>query len=357
MKIGIIGCGAISDVYFKAGKIFDVFQIAACADLVLDRAREKAAGYGCRACTVDELLADPEIRMVVNLTVPQAHAEVALKALNAGKHVYNEKPLAVRREDARQILDFARQRQLRVGCAPDTFLGGGIQTALKLINDGWIGRPLAATAFVMHRLPKTVPAFLYQTGGGPMFDLGPYYLTTLIAFLGPVRRVAGITCIPFSRREAAPEGRLVDVETPTTLVGIMDFACGAVGTIATSFDVCRHSLPRIEVYGSEGTLSVPDPNTFGGPVRIVRAGSDEMKDIPLTHGYAEQSRGLGVADMAYGINSGRGHRANGELAYHVLDIMHAFHESSVVHRHVELESACEKPRPLPLGLEHGILDL
>jgi predicted dehydrogenase len=214
-------------------------------------------------------------------------------------------------------LEAARDRELLIGCAPDTFLGGGLQTCRKLIDDGWIGEPIAATAFMMchgHENWHPDPEFYYQVGGGPMFDMGPYYVTALIHLMGPVRR------------------------------------------IITSFDVWAARLPWIEVYGTEGSLAVPDPNGFDGPVVVRRAGASEWNAVPLTHGYTKPSRGIGVADIAYALHSGRPHRANGELAYHVLDIMHAFHQASQEGRHVELTSTCSRPEPLPLGLAEGTLD-
>jgi predicted dehydrogenase len=362
-KVGVIGCGNISGVYFEAGNTFDILDIVACADIIHDRARARAAEYHIpKACSVEKLLADPEIEIVVNLTIPKAHAEVGLAVLEAGKSVHNEKPLAITREDGRSLLEAARDRELLIGCAPDTFLGGGLQTCRKLIDDGWIGEPIAATAFMMcpgHENWHPDPEFYYQVGGGPMFDMGPYYLTALIHLMGPVRRVTGSARITFPERIITSQpkyGTKIKVDVPTHVAGLMDFANGAVATIITSFDVWAAQLPRIEVYGMEGSLAVPDPNGFGGPVLVQRAGASEWSGVPLTHGYTKQSRGIGVADMAYALHSGRPHRANGELAYHVLDIMHAFHQASQEGRHVELTSTCSRPESLPLGLAEGTLD-
>lgn len=363
VKIGIVGCGNISGIYFKAGKTFENLEIVACADLIMDRARAKAEEFGIpKACSVEELLADPEIQIVVNLTIPKAHAEVTMAALNAGKNAYAEKPMAISLEDGQKILELAKAKGLRVGGAPDTFLGGGIQTCRKLIDDGWIGEPIGATAFMLchgHESWHPDPEFYYQVGGGPMFDMGPYYLTALVTLMGPVKRVTGSTRITFPERTitSAPKyGKKIQVEVPTHVAGIMEFESGAIGTILTSFDVWHSQLPRIEIYGSEGTLMVPDPNTFGGPVYIRRKDQAEWKEIPLTHGYAENSRGIGVSDMAYALVSGRPHRASGELTYHVLEIMHGFHIAAEEGRHYELKSTCERPAPLPLGLMHGTLD-
>jgi predicted dehydrogenase len=363
IKIGVVGCGNISDIYFAAGEKFDILDIAACADLDLTRAQAKAEKHGIpKACSTAELLADPDIEIVVNLTIPQAHAEVALAAIEAGKSVYNEKPLTISRENGARLLQSAQDKGLRVGCAPDTFLGGGLQTCRKLIDEGEIGEPIAATAFMMchgHESWHPDPEFYYRAGGGPMFDMGPYYLTALVSMLGPVRRVTGSTRITFPERTITSQpkhGQKITVEVPTHVVGVLDFANGAVGTIITSFDVWSHQLPRIEIYGTAGSLSVPDPNTFGGPVQIRRAGDDAWREVPPAYGYVENSRGLGVADMAHALRSGRDHRANGEMAFHVLDIMHAFHEASHQGQHLELSSRCRRPSRFPLALPPRRLD-
>jgi predicted dehydrogenase len=361
-KIGIVGCGNISSVYFKAGKWLEILDIVACADLIPERARARATEFDIpRAYTVQKLLADPEIEIVVNLTIPIAHAEVGLAALEASKSVYNEKPLAITREDGCKMLELANSKRLLVGGAPDTFMGAGLQTCRKLIDDGVIGEPIAATAFMMghgHESWHPDPEFYYKAGGGPMFDMGPYYLTALVSLMGPVQRVTGSTRITFPERTIASQpkqGTTIKVDVPTHVAGVMDFANGAIGTIVTSFDVWSHRLPNIEIYGTEGSLGVPDPNGFGGPVLLRRAGEKEWNEVPLTHIYAEQSRGLGVADMAYALRSGRPHRASGQLAYHVLDIMHAFHDASHEGKHIELNSG-HRPAPLPVGLTYGQLD-
>ncbi len=363
VNVGVIGCGTISSIYLKNIPTFEILNIVACADLDMERARARAAEYGVpKACSVEELLADPQIELVINLTIPQAHAEVAMAALEAGKSVYNEKPLAVTREDGRRMLALAKNKGLLVGGAPDTFLGGGIQTCRRLIDEGAIGEPVAATAFMLspgHERWHPSPEFYYQVGGGPMFDMGPYYLTALIALLGPVRRVTGSARITRPERTITSQpkyGQTITVEVPTHVAGVLDFAAGPVATIVTSFDVWAGMPPPIEVYGTAGSLVVPDPNTFGGPVLLRRAGEKEWAEVPLSHGYTENSRGLGVADMAYALRTGRPHRASGELTYHVLDLMHAFHDASEGDRHVYPESTCERPAPLPTGLAPGQLD-
>jgi len=363
IKVGIIGTGNISGIYFQNGKRFEAMEVVACADLDVERAKARAAEYGVRGCSVEELLADPDIQMVINLTIPAAHASVCLQALEAGKHVYVEKPLAVSREEGSKVLELAASKGLLVGSAPDTFLGGGIQTAIKLIRDGRIGTPIGATAFMTcggHESWHPAPEFYYQKGGGPMFDMGPYYLTALIAMLGPISRVTGSARISYPERTITSQpkyGQKVKVEVPTHIAGIMDFAAGPIGTLLTSFDTMGGStLPRIEVYGSEGTLLVPDPNGFGGEVRIWQAGAREWSDIPLTHGKADNARGVGAADMAKAILSGRKHRASGELAFHVLEAMHGFHDASEQGMHYQMKSTCETPAPLPVGLADFELD-
>lgn len=363
IKVGIIGCGNISGIYFQAGRTFEILDIVACADLIPERAEAKATEFSIpKACSVEELLADPEIQIVVNLTTPETHAEICLRALEAGKSVHVEKPLTIEREDGCKILELAEEKGLLVGSAPDTFLGGGLQTCRKLLDDGWIGEPVGATAFMMchgHESWHPAPEFYYKVGGGPMFDMGPYYLTALVSLLGPVERVTGATRVTFPERTitSAPKyGTKITVDVPTYVAGIMDFASGAIGTIITTFDVWASQLPSIEVYGTEGSMSVPDPNTFGGPVLVRRKDSGEWREVPLTHGYANNSRGIGVADMAYSLLSGRKHRANGEMAYHVLDLMHGFHDASDSGKHYELQSTCERPEPLPLGLPGNALD-
>ncbi|MCC6803300.1 MAG: Gfo/Idh/MocA family oxidoreductase [Anaerolineae bacterium] len=362
MRVGIIGCGNIFPAYVKGCRAFKILEVVACADLLPERAGERAKEFDIpKALSVEGLLSDPEIDVVINLTVPVAHAEISRAILAAGKHVHSEKPLAITREDGRSILDAAGECGLRVGCAPDTFLGGGLQTCRKLIDDGVIGVPVAATAFMASHGPEAWhpnPDFFYKLGGGPLLDMGPYYLTALVHLLGPVRRVSGSARISFPERIATSEalnGHRIAVEVPTHVAGVLDFGSGAVATILTSFDVWAHNLPRIAVYGSEGTLSVPDPNTFGGPVRLRLGGESEWREVALTHS-ADVGRGIGVADLAYGSVYGRPHRASGELAYHVLDLMHALIDSSAAERHILIESTCAQPAPLPVGLPVGELD-
>ena len=357
MKVGLIGCGTISPQYLKNLPRYPGVEVAVCSDIDMDRARSRAEEFGVpRWCSVGELLADPDVELVINLTLPGTHAEVSLEAIAAGKHVYSEKPLAVAREDGESIMSEAGRRGVMVGCAPDTFLGGGIQTCRKLIHEGQIGRPIAATAFMLnhgHEHWHPSPAFYYKKGAGPMFDMGPYYLTALITLLGPIRRVSGSHGSGFAQRTitSAPlSGQTVEVEVPTHVAGVLDFQSGAIGTIVTSFDVWASRAPRIEIYGTEGTLSVPDPNTFRGPVMVQR-GREEWHEAPLTH--PEGGRGLGVAEMAAALRAGRESRVDGAMANHVLDVMHAVHESSDDGRHVTLRTSCEPPAAVTPGQVEG----
>jgi predicted dehydrogenase len=355
VRVGVIGCGRISDVYLENARRFGFFDVIACSDIDMERAGLQAERHGIpRACGVEELLADPEIEIVLNLTVPDAHAEVSLVALESGKSVYSEKPLAVSLADGRRILEEARSRGLLVGCAPDTFLGGALQTARKLMDDGAIGSPVAAEAAMLNRGNEHIhpdPTFRYQPGTGPLLDMGPYYLTALAALVGPVRRVTASARVTFPERVITSRtnyGARIQVNTPTHVAGVLDFECGAVATFVSSFDVWAEQA-RIEVHGTGGSLSLPDPNAFDGPVRVRLAGDDGWSEVPLTHGYTENCRGLGLADMALALRSGRPHRANGEVSYHVLEMMHALYEASSEERHVEVASTCDRPVALPAG--------
>ena len=353
-KVGIIGCGNISGIYLEnLTKKFRNVELAAISELITERANEVSEKYSVKAVTTEELLNNPEIEIVLNLTTPQHHFEINMAALKAGKNVYCEKPLALRYEDGVETIKYAAEKGLKVGCAPDTFLGAGIQTCIKLINDGWIGSPVAATAFMTchgHESWHPDPEFYYKNGGGPVFDMGPYYLTALVAMLGSVSRITGSCQKSFATRTITSEkkyGNIVDVEVPTHAAGVLDFKCGAVGTLIMSFDIWSANLPRIEVYGSLGSLSIPDPNTFGGPVKYKShlAGS-EWQDIPLLFDCSENSRGLGVSDMANSIQNGLdSHRANGNLACHILELMEGLHVASESGSHYILKSGCEKPQP------------
>ncbi|UVI31381.1 Gfo/Idh/MocA family protein [Paenibacillus spongiae] len=354
IKTGIIGCGNISRIYFTNLKKYPEIDLVAAADLDIERAQQRAEEFGiAKAYTVEQLLADPEIEIVVNLTIPKAHASVCLQALEAGKHVYVEKPVVVTREEGQQVLKLAAEKGLRVASAPETFLGGGIQTCRKLIDEGAIGQPVSASGFMLcggHENWHPDPEFYYEVGGGPMFDMGPYYLTAFVTLLGPIRRVTGSAVITYPERTITSEkkhGKKITVETPTHIAGVLDFHNGAVGTLITSFDtMAGTALPNIEIHGSAGTLLVPDPNGFGGVVKLRRHGGD-WEEIQLTHGNTDNNRGIGVADMARAIAEGREHRASGEMAYHVLEAMHGFHDASRDGKHYVMASTCDRPAPMP----------
>ncbi len=362
MKVGIVGCGNISGIYFTNGSKLPMVDIVACADLITEKAKARAAEFNVPlVCSTEELLANPEIEIVLNLTVPKQHFAVNRAALLAGKHVYCEKPLALNRQDGEATLALATEKGLRVGCAPDTFLGAGIQTCRKLIDDGWIGRPIGANAFMTchgHESWHPDPEFYYEQGGGPMFDMGPYYLTALVNLMGPVAKVAGANRMSFPTRtitSAGKYGKVVDVDVPTHVNGLLEFENGAVGTITTSFDVWAANLPWIEIYGTEGTISVPDPNGFGGEPKLFRPGSG-WQVIPYSHIYSDNWRMLGVADMSAGIQLERPHRASGALALHVLDIMQSIHEASDQGKSIAITNTVKQPDPMKMGLITGQID-
>lgn len=359
MGIGIIGCGNISGAYIKASKTFPVLDIKAIADLRPEVAAARAAEYGLVAKSIGALLADPEIGLVINLTIPRAHVDVGLRILAAGKHVYSEKPLGVEFSEGKRLLETARAAGLRVGSAPDTFLGGAHQTARQVVDAGTIGNPIGGSAFFMcpgHESWHPDPAFYYDFGGGPMLDMGPYYITDLVNLLGPVAEVSGMTSM--ARREriitsAPKKGQVIPVNVPTHVSGSLRFADGAIVQIAMSFDVAGHNHLPLEIYGTEASLIVPDPNNFGGEVKIRRAGGDWVEE-PVSLPYADGNyRSLGVADMAHAILTNRPHRASGDLALHVLEVMEAFDKSSKSGQVVAITTPVQRPAPIAQSLVAG----
>ncbi len=362
VRVGIIGCGNISAAYFKGCALFRILEVVACADLNPEAAKARAEEFKVKALSVDELLRSPEIDLVINLTIPKVHAAVSRQALEAGKHVHSEKPLGIALEEGRDLIALAAQKKLRLGCAPDTFMGAGAQTCRKIIDDGWIGKPLSGTAFMMGRGPESWhpnPAFFYERGGGPMLDLGPYYITTLVHLLGPVKAVSAVATKSFPERIAtcAPHfGKHLPVEVPTHNSGTLIFESGAVVTVCISFDVFAHGHSPIEIYGTEGSLQVPDPNKFSGEIKVFRPENSQWQPFGLSHLYKENSRSIGVADLAHALRSGRAHRCSGELALHVLEVMLAFERSSQEGRTLPITSHCKQPAALPLGLLPGVLD-
>lgn len=362
-RVGVIGCGNIAKAYFPTMQKFSHLDLAACADLNADAAKAKAEEFGVlRVLTPEALLADADIDMVLNLTIPAAHAEIDQAALRAGKHVFSEKPFALTRDEALEIAAAARQAGRRVGCAPDTVLGGGHQTCRSLIDSGAIGQPVAFTANMLcggHETWHPSPEFYYEKGGGPVFDMGPYYLHALIALLGPVRSVSGSAKITYAERTITSQpkaGKVIRVEIPTHVLGLLEFANGVTGTFSMSFDLrSRHSNPCLEIYGDGGSLRVPDPNGFGGKVEVSNR-NEEWKEVPPTHGYLANTRGLGLADMAAALQSGRDHRANERIALHCVDVMQAIHESAASGRRLDIASTCERPLPMKAGLPEFVLD-
>ena len=363
LRVGVIGCGAISNAYFKGLAPFPQFaQITACADLDVERASKKASEHGVsKAYSVKELLADSEIDLVLNLTIPAAHAAVNLQALKAGKHAYCEKPFSLNYKEGLRVLAEAQKRKLRVGCAPDTVLGAGIQTCRKLIDEGVIGRPVAATANMLghgHESWHPSPEFYYQAGGGPLFDMGPYYLTSLVTMLGPVKSVSALAKTTFKERTITSQplhGKKIKVEVPTHLFGGLEFGQGVFGAVTMSFDVWAHNLPLLEIYGTEGSLQCPDPNGFGGEVKLWTAKKREWVKIPLI--YSDKiGRGLGVADMAQAVHTRRQHRMNGELGLHIVEVMEAFHVSARAGRKIAIKSQCRQTEPMAAGFIPSQLD-
>jgi predicted dehydrogenase len=362
LGVGIIGCGNISNAYFKNIPPYaEYLKIVACADIDLERAKAKATEHGlAKGYLVEELLADPEVDLVLNLTIPAAHATVNQQALKAGKHAYCEKPFALNYKEGLKTLKEAEKRKLRLGCAPDTVLGGGIQTCRKLIDDGAIGKPIAATANMLSHGPEgwhPNPDFFYQPGGGPLFDMGPYYLTSLVTMLGAVKSVSASSTLSFKERIIGSQpflGKKIKVRTPTHYCGVLEFAKGAVATVTMSFDVWAHHAPMLEIYGTEGSIQCPDPNHFNGEVLLWTTKTKEWQKVPLTHN-GETGRGLGLADMARAIATKRPQRASGELGLHVVEIMESFQASYEAGRRIELKSKVRQPEAMPAGLPLGKL--
>jgi predicted dehydrogenase len=356
LRIGMVGAGRISGQYLAGLAAADgLLRLTAVTDLDPGRAGRTALATGARAVDgVAELVGGDDVDAVLNLTVPAAHCEVALAAIGAGKHVYGEKPLATTREEAAAVLAAARAAGVRVGCAPDTVLGTGTQTGRKAVDDGLIGTPVAATAFMTtsgHEAWHPDPEFYYRPGGGPLLDMGPYYLSALVHLLGPVARVTGATSRPRTRRRigSGPRaGQSFAVEVDTHVTGMLHHAGGALTTLVMSFEVHAARLPRIEVHGTEGSLSLPDPNGFDGTVEWWRPGAGGWQPLPASAGRRGGGRGTGLADLAEALAAGRPHLASAELAAHVLDVMLTLLDSAAAGRTLEVVTGCERPAPVAL---------
>ncbi|WP_152046302.1 Gfo/Idh/MocA family protein [Aureimonas psammosilenae] len=369
-RIGLVGCGVISGIYLHNASLFRDITFTACADMRPESAKARADEYGIRALTLDELYRSEEVDIVLNLTNPEAHAEVALKALEAGKHVYGEKPLATSLADGQAIMDLAARHGLRVGSAPDTILGPGIQTCRRLVEDGTLGHVMSGVASIMSRGMENwhpAPAYYFRAGGGPVLDMGPYYISTLVTLLGPVSKVTAGGRIGLAERVVTAEGpnvgqRIVP-EVPTTIHAILTFASGAQVTLLASWDVWNHGHRPIELHGENASLRVPDPNFMDGPVEIATTREDWEKvdtgnslysvlNYPFAAPKYANYRGLGLADMASGIETGRPHRADGALAFHTLDVMLSILQAAEEERTVSIRSTC--PTPAPLSLEEAV---
>jgi len=371
--IGIIGCGNISDAYFLGAARSNLIRVKACADLRLEAAQAKAAKHGVLAMPVQQLLADPEISIVVNLTVPMTHAGVSQQILNAGKHAYSEKPLAAKFTDGAGLMELSRTRNLRVGCAPDTFLGASHQACRRLIDSGAIGIPVGGSAVVMSHGMESWhpnPEFFFKPGGGPILDVGPYYITQLVNLLGPVRRAVGLGTIGNATRTVTSEphkGSTIDVEVLTTVNGVLEFVNGANISLSASWDVWKHNRASpIEIYGTEGSLLGVDPNFFGNIPRVCKPNGDWQDVAIAAHPFGIANRELrngtmqadyrivGLIDMAMAIRHSRPHRASGDLALHVLEVLEALEASSRSGQFISIRSRCERPEPVPLGSDESV---
>ncbi|MBL8576936.1 MAG: Gfo/Idh/MocA family oxidoreductase [Mesorhizobium sp.] len=363
LGVGIVGCGNISTTYFKFAPLFRGIEVMACADINPAAAKARAKEYGVRAESVDELFADEEVDIVVNLTIPAVHYDVSRQALDAGKHVYSEKPFVLSVAEGLDLKKRAAKKGVRIGSAPDTFLGGAHQLVRHLIDEGKLGPITGGTCHVMSRGMEhwhPNPDFFFQPGAGPILDLGPYYITNLIQLIGPVKSVAALTSIPRKQRVIANgprNGEKVPVDTPTTIHALLHFENGAIVTLGTSWDVWDHGHAPMELYGEAGTVYIPDPNFFGGEVRYTQ-GAKEAKKMPAwkhpfgvrnqkhSVGMMANYRTAGLSDMALAIQSGAPHRCSLELALHTVEVMTAILKSGETGKFVPMRTTCERPAAL-----------
>ncbi|QKV19153.1 Gfo/Idh/MocA family protein [Oricola thermophila] len=368
LGVGIVGCGNISTAYLSLAPMFRGIEIRACADINAAAAQAKATEFGIRAETVDGLMAASDIDIVVNLTIPTAHYAVSSMAVEAGKHVYSEKPFILSLEEGAALLKAAENKGVRIGSAPDTFLGGAHQFARHIIDDGAVGRITSGTCFVMshgmeHWHPN--PDFFFKPGAGPVLDVGPYYVTNLIQLIGPVKRVVALSSTPAPERTITSEprhGEKIKVETPTTVHSLLEFENGATVMFGASWDVWHHTHNNMELYGEAGTIQVPDPNFFGGEVSVTK-GAEPVEALPEWNhpfavpnekhgsGMAANYRAAGLADMALAILDNRPHRCSAELALHAVDVMTSILKAGETGNCISISTRCE--RPAPLGVEEA----
>ena len=355
MKVGIIGTGMISNTYIpNLQKTFRHLDLVAVADLDIVRAQKMAQEKGIfRAMTTEDLLADPDIEGILNLTPPAAHYPITKAALEAGKHVWVEKPLSPTFAQGQELVALARAKNLKLGCAPDTVLGAGMQTLRKIVEDGWIGTPVGALGHVILPGPESGhpnPDFFYQPGGGPMFDMGPYWLTAFINLFGSITEVNATTHAYLAERTITSDsprfGQKIPVQVPTWVSGNFAFENGAIAQFTTAFE----SYPvgyyaSLQIYGTEGSIISSDPNKFEGPI-LLKRGWNEAKEVPLLFPYSTESRGIGMADIEASIRENRPNRASGELALHVLEAMQAAHDSGEQKRAILLKTHVERPLPM-----------
>lgn len=368
LGVGILGCGNISTTYFKLAPLFKGLKVLACADINMEAARLRAEEYQVKAQTVDELLANDELDVIVNLTIPDAHFPISKRILEAGKHVYSEKPLVLTLEQGEELRRIAKEKGLAVGCAPDTFLGGAHQLARKFIDDGGIGRVTSGTCHVMSpgmEMWHPNPDFFFLPGGGPILDLGPYYVANLINLIGPVKRVGAMTSMASPTRTITSQprnGEIIPVKTPTTIQALLEFVSGATVTLTASWDVWSHRHANMELYGTEGSLYVPDPNFFGGTVEA--SGRDKeikpLADWAHPFGIANQEspsgaranyRTAGLADLAASLIDGRDARCSLDRTLHGVDVMTSILKSGEENRFIDLTTTCTQPAAL--GIEEA----
>jgi predicted dehydrogenase len=366
--IGIIGCGNISAAYLRLTPLFSALEMRAVADLNFDAAKARADEFGVSALSMKELLAADDIDIIVNLTIPDAHYAVTKSILEAGKHAYSEKPVVLTFEEGKALSDLAKSKNLRIGSAPDTFLGGAHQQARSLIDDGSVGKIIAGSCHVMSRGMEDWhpnPDFFFQPGAGPMLDIGPYYVTNLIQLIGSVKRVVALTSTSFEKRTIANgprNGEVIPVNTPTNIHALMEFENGATITISTSWDVVAHRHANMELYGTEASLFVPDPNFFGGQLEMAKVGGDiepvERSDHPFgIPNEAERAnyRCAGLADMASAIREDRPHRCSMDLALHAVDVMTGILKSGETGAFVDMTTRCDRPAALSADEARALL--